>query len=89
MWGQSAIDKLVKRVGDFSNILTVEDHILPGGFGSYVMEGLALASTKTRVTPFALCSDVVGKVAKESELLRPLLSGLEQHMLRGGFCSSV
>ena len=31
------------------------------------MEGLALASTKTRVTPFALCSDVVGKVAKESD----------------------
>ena len=89
LWGQSAIDELVNSVRQYTSVITVEDHILSGGFGSYVMEGLAAAYAQTRVIPFALCSDVLGKVAKESELLRPLLSALEQYLREYGLSSDT
>ena len=77
LWGQPALKKIIDKVQGFQKIITVEDHILEGGFGSYVMEGLAARHESREVIPFTLDSDVVGKVAKEQTLLDPLFRKLE------------
>jgi len=77
LWGRPALNKIIDKAKGFQTIITVEDHVLEGGFGSYVMEGLAAFQESRVVIPFTLDSNVVGKVAKEQILLEPLFRKLE------------
>jgi len=77
LWGQSSLKKFVERIELFEIVITVEDHILQGGFGSFVMEAIAAFGKDIKVVPISFGSDIVGKVAKEKTLLRSLLSRLE------------
>ena len=78
LWGNSASEYFSKQISYYETIVTVEDHVLEGGFGSYTLEVAARFSLKTKIIPIALQKDIVGKVAKEETLLKPLLEELRK-----------
>ena len=84
LWGKPANELFSSRLSEFDIVITVEDHILEGGFGSYAMEVAAMKSLKTRVIPVALGSNVIGCVAREETLIKPLLQDLERVLLSEG-----
>jgi len=83
LWGQSTRETQEKWLSQYNHVITVEDHLLDGGFGSWMMENVAMLGISTRIYPVALDYSSVGKVAKEEALIRPLLSKLNsvvQHL---------
>jgi transketolase len=74
LWGQSIRDSQKEWLTQYDHVLTVEDHLLDGGFGSWMMENVAVHGLCTKIHPVALDSSTVGKVAKEETLINPLLS---------------
>ena len=62
---------------DYENIITIEDHLLDGGFGSYVLETASQYNNKNNIIPISLPSNSVGKVASEKTLIEPILSKFE------------
>jgi transketolase len=72
LWGKPASKQFSQEISRFDTVITVEDHVLEGGFGSYVMEVVAVNTLKTKVIPVALGAEVVGSVAREETLLKPL-----------------
>lgn len=82
LWGHPSLKRFVEKIEQFETIITVEDHVLEGGFGSYVMEAISTSEKNVRVVPISFGSDIVGKVAQERTLLRSLLHKLEEELLR-------
>lgn len=78
LWGASSSEYFAKQISQYETVVTIEDHVLEGGFGSYTLEVAAKYSLNTRVIPIAFQQDIVGKVAKEETLLKPLLKDLRQ-----------
>ena len=74
LWGASATKYFSHQISQFETIITIEDHVIEGGFGSYVLEVVAKYRLNIRVLPIAFQRDVVGKVAKEETLLKPLIT---------------
>jgi transketolase len=81
LWGRPALSQFIEEIKEFQTIITVEDHVLEGGFGSYVMEAISFSGLSSRVMPVALDSDVVGKVAQERTLLAPLFNKLNDILI--------
>lgn len=52
----------------FDFITTLEDHLVDGGFGSWLMEALAPHGLASRVHPIALSPDVCGTVGSQATL---------------------
>ena len=77
LWGTPATSELCQKLSLFKKIYTVEDHVLAGGFGSYVMEVVSKASLGIQVTTVALDTEVIGRVAREDTLLAGVLNQLE------------
>lgn len=76
LWGQSIRRTQEEWLARYDHIITVEDHLLDGGFGSWMMENVAILGVNTKVYPVALDSSLVGEVAREETLTKPLLSKL-------------
>ena len=76
LWGQSFRKTQEEWLNEYDNIITVEDHLIDGGFGSWMMETTALLGTSTKIHPVALDSILVGKVAKEATLIDPMMTKL-------------
>jgi transketolase len=76
LWSMAAKREQAARLREFSEVLTLEDHLQDGGFGSWMLEALAQddESTGTRVKPIALGPEVCGTVASQATLNR--LGGL-------------
>jgi len=81
LWGHKSLKRFAEEVEQFDVVITVEDHVLEGGFGSFVMEAISTSRRNTRVVPIAFGSDIVGKVAQEKTLLRSLLHKLNEELL--------
>ena len=77
LWGKPASKQFSQEISRFKVVITVEDHVLEGGFGSYVMEVAAVNTLKIKVIPVALGAEVVGSVAREETLLKPLTNALK------------
>jgi transketolase len=77
LWGKPASKQFSQEISRFDIVITVEDHVLEGGFGSYVMEVAAVNTLKTKVIPVALGDEVVGSVAREETLLKPLSDAIK------------
>ena len=59
LWGESYRKIIYDRLQDFSSIATVEEHLLAGGFGSFLLEiGL---SCQTHYLDSAVCGEVGGQ----------------------------
>ena len=76
LWGASSSEYFAEQISQYETVVTIEDHILEGGFGSYTLETVAKYKLKTRVIPIALQREIVGKVAKEETLLKPIIEDL-------------
>jgi transketolase len=63
-----------EQLSAHDEILTIEDHLQDGGFGSWLLEARALAGTPGVVRPVALSPDVCGTVGSQATLNR--LGGL-------------
>ncbi len=69
LWGMTCKSDQKRQVEKFEHLITVEDHLLDAGFGSWLLESLTLAPhLLTRISPKALDPLVCGLVASQSEL---------------------
>jgi len=80
-WGMRFRDSIPDLVRSRDRVITVEDHLVDGGFGSWVLECLAGTPGAGLVTPLGLTADVVGLVGREDYIheaagLRDLDPGL-------------
>lgn len=66
----SMFDKSIQaeRLASFAEIITIEDHLQDGGFGSWMLEARALLGTPGLVSPVALSPLVCGTVGSQSML---------------------
>ena len=81
LWGQRS--RLDKRnfLDHYQDIITVEDHLLDGGFGSWMLETAAISGSSCRIHPVTLPPASVGAVASEATLLAPVMDSLEKHII--------
>jgi len=77
VWGQSIRGTQEEWLSQYDHVITVEDHLLDGGFGSWMLENVAILGVCTKIHPVALDSSSVGKVAREETLISPLLAKLD------------
>ena len=81
LWGMQHRSRAIETLSQYKTIFTVEDHLIDGGFGSWMLETMALQGASNTCIPLALPSESVGKVAREQTLLKPLLTSLEHALL--------
>jgi len=62
IWGEHVRKQVRDQLQDYNSIITIEEHLLAGGFGSYLLE-LGL-----NITTICLNSDVCGEVGQQSFL---------------------
>jgi transketolase len=82
LWGLQHRDQAAEILAKYETILTIEDHMLDGGFGSWILETIALRGDSKTCIPLALPPESVGKVACEQTLLEPLLTTLKDTLLK-------
>lgn len=75
LWGMDAKTVQAVQVADHSQVVTCEDHLIDGGFGSWLMEAVVREpSLVSRISPIALDAAVCGTVGSQTMLNR--LGGL-------------
>jgi transketolase len=69
LWGMATKEIQSEFVSKFESVVTVEDHLLDGGMGSWMLESLTRRSELlSRVRHVFLSSDVCGMVGRQSTL---------------------
>lgn len=69
LWSMADKERQVKTLREFDEVLTIEDHLLDGGFGSWLLEAKATdQSNRCSVRPVALSPEVCGTVGSQSTL---------------------
>lgn len=69
LWNESCRAAVVEFVNRFARVVTLEDHLRAGGFGSFVMECLDRSpALLSRLTVVALDPSVCGEVASQQTL---------------------
>jgi transketolase len=69
LWSMKVKAMQVRQIENFPTIVTVEDHLMDGGFGSWLLESaVSQPNLLTRIKIKALDSRVCGMVAKQSTL---------------------
>jgi transketolase len=82
LWGMKSKDAQARQVENFTSIVTVEDHLMDGGFGSWLLEAASFhPELITRIKVKSLDSRVCGMVAKQSVLNEQ--GGLSEELLCG------
>ncbi len=75
LWGLPFKSLQAGQASAYDNIITVEDHLLDGGFGSWMMEALVDTGKSVGLRSYGLDPAVCGLVGRQSTLNR--LGGLE------------
>ena len=70
LWSMAAKGAVADQLHDHKHVMTVEDHLLDGGFGSWLLEAQALAGITGLVRVAALNSDVCEMVGSQSMLTK-------------------
>jgi transketolase len=68
LWSAASKFETAAVLSGYETIVTVEDHLRGGGFGSYVQELLGDADSSAKVRCIALSSDVCDRVGSQSSL---------------------
>ncbi len=77
LWSLASKPAQAAQLAACERLLTVEDHLLDGGFGSWMLEARALApEVRAQVLPLALTAEVCGTVGSQATL--NALGGLDQ-----------
>ena len=80
LWGIKTKESQARQVGEFESVITVEDHLMDAGFGSWLLEATSTRpDLLARIKIKALDSKVCGMVAKQSTMHRQ--GGLSEEML--------
>ena len=58
-YGAKASASYAKGINKYKTVITVEDHVVEGGFGSYTLEVAAKYRSNTKVIPIAFKQDLV------------------------------
>lgn len=81
LWGMEYKDAQASQAAPFERILTVEDHLQDGGFGSWMLEATSnWKDIVTRINVMALDAKVCGMVGRQNTLNRE--GGLSGESLR-------
>lgn len=67
IWGMDETSKIVDQLSQYERLVTVEDHLMEGGFGSWVLEALK-PSLRSRLRIVGLHNKVCGMVGSQSLL---------------------
>jgi transketolase len=67
IWGQKYADKQIKNLEKFKKIITVEDHLNAGGFGSWLSEN---TKNSNKIESLYIKTSVIGMVGDEDYLLK-------------------
>jgi transketolase len=70
VWGAKFKHLQQHQIDRFDEIITVEDHLLDCGFGSWVRESVTVQESHLKIKNKALSQDVIGKVGSEEYLLK-------------------
>lgn len=71
LWSMASKVNQINALGKCSEVVTIEDHLLDGGFGSWLMEAKSLATDlQCTISPIALNSNVCGTVGSQFVLNR-------------------
>ena len=68
LWGEHLKPQIASQISSYERIVTVEDHLRAGGFGSFIAESLSDINFTGRHRTVALSSEVCGLVASQSVL---------------------
>ena len=82
LWGQRLRKKQSKWLSQFKHVIAIEDHILDGGFGSYIAESLMQSKSNCEVDFVCFPLSSIGLVAKEDTLLSSLRDQLTSVLLQ-------
>jgi len=70
LWGMNSKQSQTDQIENFERVITVEDHLIDGGFGSWLLEAATMRSELlTRIKIKALDPKICGMVAKQSTML--------------------
>jgi transketolase len=70
LWGAKFKEIQQKQIDFFDEIITVEDHLLDCGFGSWIRESVTNPESHIKLTNRAFSQNVIGKVGSEDYLLK-------------------
>ena len=69
LWGMQVKNVQAQQLEKFNSIITVEDHLMDGGFGSWLLEAIVIRpELLSRIKVKSLDAKVCGMVAKQSTL---------------------
>jgi len=68
MWGMKSKNKQFKELKKYKEIVTFENHLQDGGFGSWINEILSLRNNNINIQNKFISSEVIGKVGSENFL---------------------
>ena len=80
LWSSRHIKELSAQMKDFSKIVTVEDHLRAGGFGSFIREAMDEVGLMPQICTMALSEEACGYVASQQALNK--IGGLSRERLR-------
>ena len=88
LWGPTTQESQPNQICEFSEVISVEDHLVSGGFGSWLLESVRHSpSLMPRIRLEALSDSICGLVGSEENLF--LRAGLSIERLRRGLSSQV
>jgi len=70
VWGANFKSLQQEQINKFNEIVTIEDHLLDCGFGSWLRESIVIPESHIKVINKALSLNVIGKVGTEDYLLK-------------------
>ena len=80
LWGMKTKEAQARQVENFESVITVEDHLMDGGFGSWLLEATSIRpELLDRIKIKSLDAKVCGMVAKQSTMNAQ--GGLTEEML--------
>lgn len=80
LWSMKTKETQAQQVDNFESVITVEDHLMDGGFGSWLLEATSIRpELLARIKIKALDSKICGMVAKQSTM--NMQGGLTDEML--------
>lgn len=80
LWSMKTKEGQAQQVENFERVITVEDHLMDGGFGSWILEATSIRpELLSRIRIKSLDSKVCGMVAKQSTMNAQ--GGLTQELL--------
>ena len=68
IWGASFKSFQQEQIDSFEHVITIEDHLLDCGFGSWIRESITNVNSHLKITHKGLTKNVIGKVGSENYL---------------------